>query len=321
MLLLALADAAAALIGLFYGQIHYTTTEGHKSAEGSAAFLACAFLLVHVPLLLFTETGRAESLLIALLMALLAAAVEAIAWNGLDNLVLPLVSFLLLKIYLTLPAQELLIRAGVMIALLAGVLLFRYLTTLQGSALLGAFLVGYVCWALKGWEWLLAPVVLYLTYSYLAPKTPVSRRRHHNVHAVACVASTGLLWLFLATILQRPELLYPFTLAFAAHLAMIGLASMKLDFPQLPAVSAVALCVAISWPLMFGPYLALKGVDAGSVLCAAVAAPGIALATAAFYRIQPQITNCPADTPRWLRQGTLAALTSLAGLVPLYVMQ
>jgi phytol kinase len=320
LLLLTLADAAAALVGIHYGQVQYATADGHKSAEGSIAFLACAFLLVHVPLLLWTETGRAECLLIALLLALLAMTVEAIAWNGLDNLVLPLASFLLLKIYLGLSVDELLFRVEFMVALLTVVYLFRYLTTLQGSALLGAFLVGYVCWALGGWEWLPAPVILYFTYSYLAPKTPVSLRRHHTVHAVACVASTGLLWLFLAAILQRWELLYLFTLAFAAHLAMIGVASVKLDYPHLSGAAAVALCVGISWPLMFGPYLVMKGLDGCSVRCALVALPGIALATAVFYMIQPEITNCPADTPRWLRQGLLATLGSLLGLVPLYWM-
>jgi phytol kinase len=147
----------------------------------------------------------------------------------------------------------------------------------------------------------------------------VSIRRHHTVHAVACVASTGLLWLFLAKILDRQEFLYLFTLAFAAHLSIIGLASMKLDYPHLSGWFVVLLCVGISWPLMFGPYLLVEGLNAGSVRCALGAIPGIALATLAFYWTQPEINNCPADTPRWLRQGLHATLGSLLGLVPLYL--
>src|SRR5262245_23445114 len=49
-LLLALADALAALIGIRYGQLHYTTAEGHKSIEGSLAFFVTAFFSVHLPL-------------------------------------------------------------------------------------------------------------------------------------------------------------------------------------------------------------------------------------------------------------------------------
>src|SRR5262245_34698322 len=54
-LLLTLADAAAALIGVAYGRLHYHTTDGQKSAEGSLAFFLCAFLVVHIPVLLFTS--------------------------------------------------------------------------------------------------------------------------------------------------------------------------------------------------------------------------------------------------------------------------
>src|SRR5262249_18012010 len=50
-LLLTLADAAAALIGITYGRLQYPTADGVKSAEGSVAFFACAFFCTHVPLL------------------------------------------------------------------------------------------------------------------------------------------------------------------------------------------------------------------------------------------------------------------------------
>ncbi|WP_054696225.1 diacylglycerol/polyprenol kinase family protein [Geotalea toluenoxydans] len=65
LLTLTLADAVAALVGVRYGQHRYATSEGTKSAEGSLAFFAVAFLSAHLPLLLLSNTGRAESLLIA----------------------------------------------------------------------------------------------------------------------------------------------------------------------------------------------------------------------------------------------------------------
>ena len=60
-----LADAVAALVGITYGKLRYVTGDGFKSAEGSVAFLSIAFLSVHVPLLLFTDVGRAQTLLIS----------------------------------------------------------------------------------------------------------------------------------------------------------------------------------------------------------------------------------------------------------------
>ena len=56
-LVLAVADMAAALVGLFYGQHSFAVSGGTKSAEGSSALLLTAFLCVHVPILLFTECG------------------------------------------------------------------------------------------------------------------------------------------------------------------------------------------------------------------------------------------------------------------------
>ena len=102
MLVLALADAAAALVGARYGTLLYATADGHKSVEGSLAFLVVAFLCSHITLLLFTDTGAAECLAIALAMALLVMLLEAIAWGGLDNLFIPLGAFFLLKAFLQL---------------------------------------------------------------------------------------------------------------------------------------------------------------------------------------------------------------------------
>jgi phytol kinase len=153
-LILALADAAAALIGIRYGQLRYSTAEGDKSAEGSLAFFTVAFLSTYIPLLLFTGTGRTESLLIALSLALLVMLLEAVSWGGLDNLFIPLGGFVLLKTYLTMDVPHLAACLAVTVILVAFVLFWRRRTTLNDSALLGAALVGYACWALGGWRWM-----------------------------------------------------------------------------------------------------------------------------------------------------------------------
>ncbi|MCB0175726.1 MAG: hypothetical protein KDJ97_34805 [Anaerolineae bacterium] len=95
-LLLALADAAAALVGIRYGRRHYTTFDGDKTLEGSLAFLVTAFFCIQAPLLLFSPLQSVETLLIALLLSLLLMMVEAVAWRGLDNFFIPIFGFLLL---------------------------------------------------------------------------------------------------------------------------------------------------------------------------------------------------------------------------------
>lgn len=319
LLLLTLADAMAALVGVHYGRWQYTTADGLKSTEGSFAFFLCAFLCVHVPLLLATDTGRLETLLIAVLLAWLAMLFEAIAWAGLDNLVLPLVAHLLLKIYLNLPAAELEVRLAVTAGLMVFVLFYRTRTTLQGSAVLGACLVGYISWALGGWRWLLAPLIVFLAYTLLSPRTEINNRRIHNIHAVLAVSAAGLVWLFLYRILDWPDLFYPFTLAFAAELAIIAVARLGFDYPNLPGATLVGVCILQGWVLLFVPYLLVEWSSPVCLRYVLGALPGVALATAGFYLTQPQVRDCPTDTPRWLRQAAHGALGSAVGLVPLYL--
>jgi phytol kinase len=101
-LLLTLADSAAAMIGIRYGRLHYRIGKGQKSVEGSTAFFLIAFLCVLIPLLLFNTTGLLKAVLMALLIGLLVTMIEAITQTGLDNLLIPLFSFFLLMILLPL---------------------------------------------------------------------------------------------------------------------------------------------------------------------------------------------------------------------------
>ena len=211
LLLLTVSDALAALVGVAYGGHPYDTPDGSKSVEGSVAFFLSAFLCCHVPLLLLGERDRPETLLIAALLALLAMMFEAIAWAGLDNLILPLVAHLLLGIYWDLHAGALLMRLGVTLGFLVFALFFSRWATLVGSAVLGAVLVGYICWALGGWAWTVPPLLLYVGYTFVSPATELNSQKTHSMHAVVSVSAAGMIWLFLAQLQGRPEWFFPFT--------------------------------------------------------------------------------------------------------------
>jgi phytol kinase len=118
-LTLTFADAAAALVGLQYGRIRLAAGDESKTLEGSAAFFAVAFLSAHVPLLLFTDTGRLESLLIGAAYAALVTLLEAVSPRGTDNLSIPLGGCVLLDIFAGQTARELaaLLFATLLIAL------------------------------------------------------------------------------------------------------------------------------------------------------------------------------------------------------------
>jgi phytol kinase len=316
-LLLTLADAAAALIGVAYGRHRFATSEGEKSAEGSTAFFTCAFFCVHVPVLLLTTNGRPETLLIAVLMAWLATIFEAVAWRGLDNLALPLVSYLLLSAYLDMTVTLLLIRVGVTVLLMAFLAVYRGRTTLIGSAVLGAYLVGYVCWAVGGWRWLLAPLALFLTYTRFSAKEALNPQRSHNIYAVVAAAAAGIAWLFLAQQFGRPDFLLPYTIAFGGHLAIAGIARLRCDSPQIPPKRLIPASIGVAWLVQFALYLVAMGFTTAAVVGTTFGLAGIAFVALTFCAIQPGLDDCPTDTPRWLRQAAASALGSLVGLIPL----
>ena len=93
--LLIYADAAAALVGIRYGSRRFAILGG-KSLEGCAAFAVTAFFTTHVPLLLSGRLSPTASLLAAGIIALMGAVVEALCLNGLDNVLVPLLAFVLL---------------------------------------------------------------------------------------------------------------------------------------------------------------------------------------------------------------------------------
>lgn len=314
-LVLALADALAALVGVRFGRLRYATVEGHKSTEGSFAFFTVAFGSTYVPLICCDATDQARVFLIGLLLGFLAMMFEAIAWRGLDNLVLPLVSFLLLKSYLSLDMAHLVGRLAITSSLVAIAFIYRSRTTLAGSALLGAVLVGYVSWALGGWHWLLAPLVFFITYTLLPSGRKKPCQQTHTVHAVLCVSTASLIWLFFAQTLHSPELIYPYTLAFAAHLAIIGIARIKRGYPHIPAIIVLPAAIAAGWSLLFIPYLLAEGVSEETIQEASIALVGVALASIGFFSTQPGLDDCPTDTPRWLRQAMWAGVASMAGLL------
>jgi phytol kinase len=111
-LVLTLADAAAAIIGRRYGMCPYTAPGGQKSLEGSLAFAIVAFASMHLTLLLLGSGGRIESVLVAIIAAMALTIVEALVTGGWDNLLVPVGAWALLKMLSGVETPTLAIIAG-----------------------------------------------------------------------------------------------------------------------------------------------------------------------------------------------------------------
>jgi phytol kinase len=94
---LAVADAAAALAGVRWGRHLYATWGGNKSLEGSLAFLSASLLCSLLALLILTDLTVAHAALISTLISTVATLVEAVAGKGIDNFLLPILGFLLVR--------------------------------------------------------------------------------------------------------------------------------------------------------------------------------------------------------------------------------
>jgi phytol kinase len=96
-LILALADPAAALAGRTFGRRHFHAFATTRSLEGSLVFVAVAFV-VAVALFGFAGLPLGAVLIRATGLAAATSVVEAVSPAGLDNLTIPLMAIFVLRL-------------------------------------------------------------------------------------------------------------------------------------------------------------------------------------------------------------------------------
>ncbi len=314
--ILTFADAAGALVGKRWGRHRFETLEGTKSVEGSAAVGVTAALATAVPLLLAGHAPLAV-LLIALLLGLFALLLEAIAWEGLDNVFLPLATYAQVSVCLLLPLTSISNRLLVLIAITLLARLWRRGRVVDESARLGGALALYVFWAVGGWQWLVGPVLLLVSYLRLMPAIPGGIPKH-NLVAVICVASSGLVWTLANAFAPDPRWLWPFTLGIAAQQAVIALVRFSQAHPSRPRIAWWAAAVGQAALVQFGAFACS---DRGMTVPFAgygIGFLGLAAAVGGFALWERQL-QMPEDlSRRWWKQGTTALVASAAGLFLLH---
>lgn len=314
-LVLTLADATAALVGVRYGSVHYSTHDGRKSAEGSFAFFLVAFLSVHVPVLLATDTGRIESLMLGVIVGLLVMLLESVSWRGVDNLLVPLGTYTFLVLYLDTPAEALAWRAAAVVVLAGFTLLWRWRSSMNDSALIGCALFGYAAILLGGPAWLLPPLALFLTHGILWPGRDSPPM--HSVGAVISVTCVGMACLLLEVTSPWAGWLWVYTAGFAAHLAIVCVSYMLHDRALKPPRRIYKLLTAgsIGWILVYLPvaltYLGRSTPD-DLILIGAPMAVTTYLAAAAFESVRPWLYGNTGSPIRVHGSGIVIATTAAA---------
>ena len=236
-LVLVVSDAAAAVLGSAYGRLHFDVERDKRSLEGSTVFFVSTFLIVHLSLLLLTDTDRLLSVLVAAQIGLVVTLVEAISIEGNDNILVPLATYFLLY-KLTQQTTEMLqvqLLAQLAIIAIVGLAAWR-IPFVSGSGAAALTLFVYGAYALGGPEWTVGPVVGIAAFGLLfARRRTESGARSPRYQVIAafyiCVVPTLLYFAnnLFESILRRPLWLaegdpfYPVFLgACAAQVAIVA---------------------------------------------------------------------------------------------------
>ncbi|UCG96032.1 MAG: hypothetical protein JSW31_10335 [Burkholderiales bacterium] len=314
LLVLAIADASAALIGEQYGKLPLRKRGDRKSYEGAAAFALATFFCVHVPVLLSGQSGRLESLLIAAGVGVMVMMAEVAAWWGIDNIIIPLWTYMLLKSLLQMDAATMSTHLAFVLALALFMRFYRRHTTLGDDALFGATLWGYVVWIVGGWQWVLPPLIQLATYARLTARTPQEHLHAFGFPVVLANIVGGFLWLLIYRQTDEARMLLPFAACFGANLSIIALVRQKTATPELGARRAISGAVAKGLIVVVPTLFAFNGLALAVVVDLAFALLALSAATALFYRLQPALSTFPVDGGRWLRQAAIATATSVIAL-------
>jgi len=167
-LVMAVSDTMAALVGGKYGVIKFDVEGNLKSLEGSIAFFFVTFLCIHLPLLLLTDVGRFESVLIAFIIALLVTGFEAISVSGSDNIIVPFGTYFILAKFIKQPLNIVVWQTEILLMLIiAGLIMYIRPRLLKTSGLIAMIMLNYAALSLCNYYWFLPLFLAQIMYYLL----------------------------------------------------------------------------------------------------------------------------------------------------------
>ncbi len=167
-LVLAISDALAALVGSEYGTIRYDVDDEFKSLEGSLVFFVITFLAVHIPLLLLTDLPRASCVLVASMAAVVVTTIEALSPHGTDNLFVPFAVYVVIDRAVLAPVDELVRLNLALLIFFAAIAFIAWRTrAFNVGGTLAFILFTFVLWALGSARWALPIFTGFLLYTFV----------------------------------------------------------------------------------------------------------------------------------------------------------
>lgn len=330
-LVLVVADTAAALLGSAYGRTTYFVEQDRRSFEGSVSFFVTTFLSVHLPLLLATDVSRGVSVLLALHVALVATLLEGVSLRGTDNLMVPLATYYLLVRLAPEPVPVLAVHLAVLSssAVLLGVLCLKS-RLMRTSGVMSSALFFYAVYLLAGLGWMVTPALALTALAalrHIRGNGHALPNAHYQVLATAyAIVVAGTLLVahdVLPRVLAAPRwlvipeaFLAPFVGVITGQLAVVLATQFRQFDPEHrdppPFSLTLKLCLAsIALVAPVGLWLASGRIGTTAVFVAGA----IALLATVIYWSARKLPGWPAAPP-W-NMGLQAASTAAATLVVL----
>lgn len=317
-LVLAVADAFAALIGSRYGVVRYEVENETKSLEGSLVFLVIAFLAIHLPTLLLTDLQRPVCVLAALLVAALVTGFEAVSLEGADNLFVPLAVVVILGKITTKPLSEVVFQniSLLVICLVVALMVWRIRSLNVGGTITYVLFV-YGTWSLGNWLWALPAFLGFAGYlGAWYQFAPPGHAAGVRVRTVTRALLPPFAMLALANGLGRsPDFYGPYLAASAAVFAFaLDTGVFRLERVQGASriIAAPALGILGTAFTALAPWLFQRTVPLTGLLAIAGVVVVVSLINAAIELQDP--TDRPRDWTAWRFLLSLAAGLAVLGL-------
>ncbi len=301
--ILTLCDAASALVGMRYGRQTFQVEDGLKSVEGVVTFAVTAWLVAMIALLLLSDVGRSEVILLGFIVAAFGALLEGASWRGLDNLFIPLGLYFLLANLMHLGAVGLALVAGPFLLALLGLLYLTQHTNADRHFLATGATLFFCIGVFSGIESVLTPAMAVGAYLVCRRYLEAERPEHDALNLLVVVLAIALLF-FVVSNLARLDTIFSFNLAFAALAAGV-VARFGANMPVLLGaivVAALAMSVRTYWA---------EGRGTEAMLFTSIGSAIILLVALAGWVLREKKLPRP-----WVSLGALSAVSGMA-LLPL----
>lgn len=258
-LILTFADSTAALIGKNYGKNNLSQfNEDTKSLEGSFMFFMVAFMATLVPILLYTNVGREETLIISAIVGFNVAMVEMISHSGNDNLLIPLTTFAFVSTHVIYDLHTLRMHLVFFVVIFLLVTIANRVKALSKLAIVEAIVVGYLTAILYGGYAIAPPLILLMTVMRLPKKRPNEKE---NIYDARIIETNVLIPIaicgFVAITGWKKEFFMIYATVYAMHLIVNTFVRLKY-YINLSEIDSILISIAKGFGLIFIPSLFIQ---------------------------------------------------------------